>query len=149
MDIQSDTFFESKEKESMLILEKSAVKITPEISQMLACASDQIQLALSLKQLSDLGFLKKVEHLKNYQQWFEIDGTLFAELVQLGKHHILATLEIELVGDTTRDYAMFRAINAIIKSGLEAEINKYHQALNHPQFDYVNFANTVEALSRR
>ncbi|MCF6766048.1 hypothetical protein L3V82_09700 [Thiotrichales bacterium 19S3-7] len=149
MDQETELQFESPEKEAMLILENAQVTIDVDMKVMLENSTSPVQLALSIKQLSDANQLGKIDNLVDYQRWLEVDGSLFLELVKLDKHKILATLEVDLIGDNVRDYAIFRSINAIIKSGLEAEICKYRQAINHPRFDYVNFANAVEALSRR
>ncbi|TNF66525.1 MAG: hypothetical protein EP298_08725 [Gammaproteobacteria bacterium] len=149
MNQETELQFESPEKEAMLILANVGIAVDMNIKAMLSSSVSPVQLALSIKQLFDAKQLSNIDNLVDYQRWLEVDGSLFLELVQLNKHKILATLDVDLIGDNVRDYAIFRSISAIIKSGLEAEINKYHQAINHPRFDYVNFANAVEALSRR
>lgn len=146
---EKELLFESPEKEGRLLLELIGVPITSEIEAMLANSSSPVQLAFSIRQLYQAKELNQIKDLSTYQRWLEVDGSLFLELVKLNKYQVLATLEVDLIGDNVRDYAIFRAVSEIIKSNLADEINKHQQIINHPRFDYVNFANAIEALSRR
>ncbi|MCF6767825.1 hypothetical protein L3V86_05550 [Thiotrichales bacterium 19S11-10] len=149
MEQETELQFESLEQEGMLILKNANVEITNQLQSMLENSASPVQLALSIRQLHEAGKLSKIDNLEDYQRWLEVDGSLFLELVELDKHQILANLQVELIGDNVRDYAIFSSISTIIKNDLESEIKKYYEAINHPRFDYVNFNNKLKVLSRR